>query len=223
MPLTARPHRSVSRRNGRDAECGAYGCAAMGRAAGFTLIEAVVASAILLLTCAGVTGAVTASLRGQGIEEAQMRLERRAQAEIARLSALPYSLPALPPGADGYDPGAARSLLQAVFPHALAAHNAAAAFFTPASAAGPAAFTTVSDHGWGSLRVAASFVTAAEGAWVPADTAAVEGWAVWLNDAPPSSAVRITVRASSPMPQARTAEAALVLDGLRPTVSEPAP
>jgi len=200
-----------------------HGRSATGRAAGFTLIEAIVAAAILLLTSAGVTGAVTASLRAHGIEAAQTRLEQRVQAEAARLGALPYVLPAPPPGIEGYDPGAARSLLQAVFPHALAASNTTAAFFTPASPGAPATFTTVADHEWGSLRVAASFVTAADGVWEPAAAAAVEGWAVWLNDTPPAPAVLVTVRSSSSGSPAHAAEVTLVLDGLRPMVSEPSP
>ncbi len=192
-------------------------------ARGFSLIEAVLASAILLLTAAATTGVVTASLSGREVETTQTHLEQRVQAELARLSALPYVLPAETAGPEGIDPAQASSLLEAVFPHALVEYNSARAFFAPASLDQPCTFTTIAELPWGTMRVTGCFMDHGDVAWQPADASAVDGWAVWLDATPPSSAVRITVEAVSTGPRPHRAEATVVLDALRPSIGEQSP
>lgn len=190
---------------------------------GFSLVEALVAAAILLLATAGVTGVVTASLRAERTETIQQQLEQRVRTELARLSALPYVAPAPAPAPEpqGYDPAQARSLLQAVFPHALEAQNTLPAFFSPASSSEPCTFTTVTEAAWGSLRVTCCFVSATAGEWRPMVATDVEGWAVWLDVVPPSAAVRVTIAAVEEGSGAHRAEVSAVLDALRPRIAEP--
>ena len=192
-------------------------------APGFSIIEAVVAAAILMLATTGVSGVVTASLRAERAEAVQQQLEQRVQAELARLSALPYVLPEAAPGPEGMDPVQARSLLGAVFPHALVMHNTATASFVPGSSGDGGTFTTVRAEAWGSMRVTGRFVSAGDAAWSPAPATCIEGWAVWLEATPPSPAVQVTVEASSSGPRPHRAEASAILDALRPCVAEPAP
>ncbi len=183
---------------------------------GFTLIEAVVATAILLLTSAGVTGAVSASLRGASVEAGQTGLERLVQAEVVRLEALPYMVPVGALGTEGYDPAAAPSLIQTVFPHALLTSNAATSWFTPGIPDKPATFSTVRRSEWGSLTVVGQFVRLRDGVWQPLTSQELEGWAVWLEAIPPSPAVRITVIAETGGPLAHRAEMTVVLCADRP-------
>ena len=186
---------------------------------GFSLVEALVASAILLMASAGVTGVVTASLRAQSAEDARQRLEQRVQAELARLTALPFMAPAPAPVAAGYDPAQARSLVQAVFPHALVARNTPTAFFVPAGPATPAAFTTVS----ASTTVSAGFVNRVGDEWRALPDAVLGGWAVWAAERPPACALRVTVTASDASGRERVATATRVILALRPLHAEASP
>jgi hypothetical protein len=188
-------------------------CGSLKRHGGFSLIEAVVATAILLMASAGVTGAVTASLQGASTEAAQRRLEQDVRAELARLAALPFDAVVAAPPAHGYDPAAARSLLQAVFPHAQAARNTQVASYAAASATTAATFTTTVPGSEGDLRVSATFVEEAEGVWVDASPEAHDAWAVWLDALPPATALRVTVQASA---GAHHAAATTVLSADRP-------
>ena len=181
------------------------------------------AAAILMLSTAGVSGVVTASMRAERAETAQRQLEQRVQSELARLSALPYVLPAVSPGPDGADPARARSLLGAVFPHALVMHNTAAASFAPGSCGRRRHLHDRPQEAWGSMRVTSSFVSPGDAAWPPAPATRIEGWAIWLEATPPSPAVQVTVEASSLGPRPHRAEASVTLDALRPCVAEPAP
>lgn len=190
---------------------------------GFSLLEAIVASAILLLTSAAVTGVITTTLRAQSVEGTQAQLEQRVQAELARLSALPYVLPAAAPGVEGYDPAATQSLLQAVFPHSDLALNVARAFFTPASAEKPCSFTTISEQAWGTMHVVCGFVSMRDGTWAPSPESGVEGWAVWRRATAPASAVLVTIQASAAGEPPHLAETSIVLDALRPLRAEPVP
>jgi hypothetical protein len=177
----------------------------------------------LLLATVGVSGVMTTSLRAQSGEAAQRQLEQRVQAELARLRALPYSLSAPAPGSGGADPAGARSLLEAVFPHALAAHNTPSAFAVQAGPGRPWTFTTARAASWGVLSVECHFVTAVGGTWEPVAAEFVEGWAIWRDAVPPSPGVRITVGAASTGPRPHRAETTVVVAALRPSVMEPAP
>jgi len=90
----------------------------MRRRSGFSLIEAVVASAVLLLTCAAVGGTLAAVLRAERTVRQRSALEKVLVAESARLTSLPFFVQAAPP--QGEAPGDLRpsSLLAVVFPHA---------------------------------------------------------------------------------------------------------
>ena len=124
-----------------------------------------VAAAVLLLTAAAVSGVVSASLRARGVEAARGQLEQALQTELSRLAALPYATPVAPPPGQGYDPAAARSLVQAVFPHAGVVPDLPQAYFTPGTATEAEEFTTVATTAWGRLRTQAEFVCWGGGGW----------------------------------------------------------
>ena len=186
---------------------------------GFSLVEALVAAAVLLLTAAAVSGVVSASLRARGVEAARGRLEQALQTELSRLAALPYATPVAPPPSQGYDPAAARCLLQAVFPHAGVVPDLPQAFFTPGTATGADEFTTVATTAWGKLRTQAVFVCWGGHGWVPAAGDQLSGWAVWQGQVPPAPALRVTVEALGA--SGCCASLTTVLCGDAPRVADP--
>jgi Tfp pilus assembly protein PilV len=192
------------------------------RSRGFSLAEAVVASAILLMTAASVTGVIIASLRAERAEAAQADLEQSVQTELARLGALPFVAPAAAPGLPGGEREEPRSLLEAVFPHALVAQNAASGFYVPATSDAPCSFVTVRESSWGTLRLTCSFMCFRGDTWQATDAGDVDGWAIWRQATPPSSAVRITVEATATGGARRRERVSLILDALRPRIVEPA-
>lgn len=188
------------------------------RRGGFSLIEAVVATGILMLTCVAVSGVLSAALRAQGALEGRGRLEDALIAECARLEALPYWSPA---PAQGSAPGDQRhSLLGQIFPHADPSLNVAgAAYAMLPGAAETAVFVTVVDHEGVVVRRTATFLAPISGGEVPLAPAALVGWTASGAAGPPSSTVRVHMQAEA---QGRTAARCLVLTWLRPSL-EPSP
>jgi len=89
-------------------------------AAGFSLLEVIIAGALLLVTVTGATACVTAvSGAGRQAEDA-MAADRALAAVAARLGSLPFCPSELPASAAARGAGAA-DLVSAVFPHADAA------------------------------------------------------------------------------------------------------
>ncbi len=89
-------------------------------ARGFSLLEVLVASALLLATVTAVSLCVTSVSRGGARLEAAMEADRALRMVAGHLGALPYCAPSYPDAreAAGMD---ATDLVAAVFPHALGA------------------------------------------------------------------------------------------------------
>jgi len=163
------------------------------RREGFSLIEAVIAVAILGLACVAVSGVLSASLKAERSVERRRHLEAVLAAEGERLAALPYYR-----RADGADwPASPASLLGDVFPHASPACNLPEAFYADGSGAA-AAGTFVSDILADDLTVqrVSRFVAASPAGLDPVALEALSAWAVWAEAVPPAGLIEIELQAS---------------------------
>ena len=193
----------------------------MRRRSGFSLIEAVVASAVLLLTCAAVAGTLTAVLRAERTVRQRSALEQVLVAESARLTSLPFFVQAAPP--QGEAPGDLRpsSLLAVVFPHARPELNSPAACYCDGRGAGtPGSFVTLVDADGVVLRRETRFVVGGGTQWDVVIPVAPEGWAVWAGRQVPATTVEIALSVHSGN---RTASTNLILGALRARVAPPSP
>jgi hypothetical protein len=189
----------------------------MQRQCGFSLIEAVVASAVLLLTCVAVGGTLATVLRAERTVRQRSDLEQVLAAESARLTSLPFFVQARPPQGQVVGEVQPTSLLAVVFPHARPEFNAAAAYYYEDRGAGsPGAFVTIVDADGITLRREARFVVGEGTELEVVGPEALEGWAVWASHRLPASKVEIalSVRRGDHM-----ASADLVLAALRAKVA----
>ena len=164
-------------------------------AAGFSLLEVVVAAAVLLATVTAVTFCVTSVSRSGARIEATTDADRVVRAVAGRLWALPYCAVTYPVAraSQGSTPG---DLVAAVFPHALPLENTAAARYVADGeheTAPAGAFITLLDEGGVEVRCVARFLAAGPGTELgPAD---LDGWAVAEADAPPGAGLSIVLSA----------------------------
>jgi len=183
------------------------------RQGGFSLIEAVVAVAILGLACVAVTGLLTTTLRAERSLERRRHLEAVLAAEGERLAALPYYL-----RADGAEwPATPASLLGEVFPHAAPACNTPEAFYADGSGAAPAG-TFSSDVLAGDITVqrVSRFVVASPAGLDPIAAEALSAWAVWSDALPPAGLMEVELQASW---RGLVLKRRLVLSALPPTIA----
>ena len=160
---------------------------------GFSLIEAVIAVAILGLACVAVSGVLGASLKAERSLERRRHLEAVLAAEGERLAALPYYR-----RADGAAwPAMPSSLLGDVFPHASPACNAPEAYYADGSGAA-AAGTFVSDIPTDDLTVhrVSRFVAVSPAGLEPVALEALSDWAVWSDAVPPAGLLEVELQAS---------------------------
>ena len=163
------------------------------RRGGFSLIEAVVAVAILSLACVAVSGVLSTTLRGERSLERRHHVEAVLAAEGERLAALPYYR-----RADGPErPASPASLLGEVFPHASPACNVPEACYSDGSSAAPAG-TFMSDVPADDLIVhrLSRFVAVAPAGLEPLPLEALSAWAVWSDALPPAGLIEIELQAS---------------------------
>jgi prepilin-type N-terminal cleavage/methylation domain-containing protein len=159
---------------------------------GFSLVEVVVAMAVLACVVATSTMVLT------NARSAQRRAERRdiariaVQNEIEMLRSLPFFVAPAP-----MRPGRADAVGH-VFPHALAALNSASAMYCAHDCDdGPAgSFVTSRVTDAGLLKTTAVFVTSTRDGWARVPPAAVEGFAADDSPYPPGAALRVTVACS---------------------------
>jgi prepilin-type N-terminal cleavage/methylation domain-containing protein len=177
------------------------------RSRGFSLVEVVVAAAVLLVACVAVSRVVSVSLASERSIGRRAVVEDALEAECQHLAALPYWCPASPPPPGGQvNP---TSLLGDVFPHALGEYNLAQAYFSEPT------FVTTRVSAEVCLRTVARFVVVdGEGEHAVAG-AGLRGWAVWSGSEPPASSLAVTVQASL---RGSTSVRRLLLTGLRPSV-----
>jgi hypothetical protein len=164
--------------------------------AGFSLLEAVIAAGLLLMTVTAVTLCV-ANVSGAGARlERTMDADRAARRVAERLRTLPFCAPAYPLPAG--EPSS-HDLVGAVFPHAQPSWNTASARYVGA-AGDPVApqgsfVTLIEDHGV-KVRCVAQFLSGPDGP--RADPADVEEWGGGDSVAPPAPALAVELVAVGP-------------------------
>jgi type II secretory pathway pseudopilin PulG len=191
----------------------------MQRQCGFSLIEAVVASAVLLLTCTAVGGTLATVLRVERTVRQRSDLEQVLAAESARLTSLPFFVQAQPPQGEAVGELQPTSLLAVVFPHARREFDSPAAYYCDGLAGGtPGSFVTLVDIDGAALRREARFVVGPKTPPEFVTPEALDGWAVWSGRRLPATRVVIalSVRRGD-----HTASADLVLTALRARVGPP--
>ena len=163
------------------------------RRQGFSLIEAVIAVAILGLACVAVSGVLNATLRAERSLERRRHLEAVLAAECERLMALPYYRRA-DSAATPVDPA---SLLGEVFPHASPACDTPTAFYADGSGAAPAG-SFVSDVLADDLTVhrVSTFVAVSPSGLEPVPLETLSAWAVWSDAVPPAGLVEVELQAT---------------------------
>ena len=166
-------------------------------AGGFSLIEAVVAGAMLLMTVIAVTICVVVASANEVREVKARDVDRAVQQVGERLRRLPFCAAAYP--ASGVSAGtAAGDLVAAVFPHADVLRNdAQARYVGSATADGDEAgsFVSVFTEDDIVIRCIAHFLRRVDGpALQPAD---LTGWDMAYSAAPPGAALSIVLTAGS--------------------------
>ncbi len=160
---------------------------------GFSLIEAVIAVAILGLACVAVSSVLSASLRAERSLERRLRLEAVLAAEGERLAALPYYARAS--GAEW--PATPASLLGEVFPHASPACNTPEAFYADGSAAAAAGtFVSIALVDDLSVHRVARFVAVSPEGLKPVAPETLTAWADWSEALPPAGLIEVELRTS---------------------------
>lgn len=163
------------------------------RTRGFTLLEAVIASALLLVAITAVTACVTSVSRAGARVEREAVGRRAARTVAARLLALPFCADAYPQ-TSAQPSAAAGDLVGAVFPHAVMERNTATARYVagdvePDIPAG--SFVSAFAVGGGAVTCVARFLRAPEGpALAPADLAQ---WDASVALSPPAPSVRLAL------------------------------
>jgi Tfp pilus assembly protein PilV len=152
---------------------------------GFTLVEAVIAVAVLTLGCLAVAGVLHVSLRAEAAEVRRQGERAALDEESARLRALPFFRARVAP--DAGPP----SLLAEVFPHARTALNTGSSVFDGSS--GQALFITHGTVSGLSVRRAARLCREDAGGLVPLTAADLADWTVWDAAEPPALAVVLTL------------------------------
>jgi hypothetical protein len=163
--------------------------------AGFSLLEVVIASALLLITIAAVTTCVVSISRAGTRLGETMNRDRAVRAVADRLGALPFCADSYPQiNAESANP--AGDLVAAVFPHARPAQNTATASYA-AGGEGEApagSFVTWLTEDGVQVKCVARFLAGLDGvtALGPED---LVGWDAAAAGAPPAPtlAVRVTV------------------------------
>jgi type II secretory pathway pseudopilin PulG len=166
----------------------------MKRPRGFSMVEVVVATGLLVLSASAVTGLVLASQGGF----AASRLRTAAHAAAAELVAQARALPFFaedPAGAEST--AVCSSAVARLFPHALREKNTTAAFYVwhDEGECREGAFVTETPAACGSLRTVARFVCATRSGWQPVSISRLEGFAVWSQPVPPAPALLVEVTA----------------------------
>jgi hypothetical protein len=165
--------------------------------AGFSLLEAVIAAGLLLMTIATMTACLANAGAGRAHLKAAMDGDRAVCAVAERLRGLPFCAAAYP------DPGSARGpvatdLVAAVFPHARVSENTDAARYVAAGMEADVpsgSFVTLLEDQGVEMRCVARFLEAEGG--VALGGAELDGWSVGEWDAPPGSVLEVHLTAVS--------------------------
>jgi type II secretory pathway pseudopilin PulG len=185
---------------------------------GFSLIEALVAAAILLTTCLTASALLVNALGAGRFVDRRAAVDEVLASERARLAVLPYyALTSAPAdGAPWCDPEAP-SLLAQVFPHALTGGNTTAASYRDDGDG--AVFVTQRTLRGVDIRCEARFVRRIGSDWTVLPAASVSGWAIWRSGALPAAAVELRLRATA---GTRSSSLQIRLGALSPAVEKAA-
>ena len=163
------------------------------RAAGFSLLEAVIAAGLVLMTVTAVTVCVGSVSRAGVRLDKTMDADRAVRGVAERLRALPFCAPAYPLPTDQ---PAGPDLVAAVFPHATPWRNIPAARYVDAAgdaAAAPGSFVTLIEQDGVEVRCVARFLTGPDGPSLgPPDVA---GWDGGASGEPPAPAIAVELSA----------------------------
>jgi len=184
---------------------------------GFSLLEVVVAAALLFMTVTAVSAAVVGVSRSGARLHASMSADRAVRSEAERLRALPYCAVSYP------QPGAGRGtngpdLVAAVFPHADLAQNAPSARYVAAaddSGAPAGSFVTLVTRDGVVVRCVARFLAGPEGPELGPEQLA--GWDVAGSDAPPAPSLSVALSADPGGRSVRLVRSALTVPPLAPS------
>jgi hypothetical protein len=180
---------------------------------GFSLIEAVVAVAILCLACVTVSGVLSTSLRAERSVERRRHMEAVLAAEGERLTALPYYRRS----EEATRPATPACLLAEVFPHALPACNVPEAHYADGSDAALAGtFVSVIVVDDLTVHRVSRFMATSPIGLEPVPVETLSGWAVWSDALPPAGLIEVELQASW---RGLTVERKLVLSALPPSVA----
>ena len=185
----------------------------------FTLVEAVVAAALLLATCVAISAVLSAATKADGAAGDRDDLERILTSECQRLEALPYSggdaVGPRPPGAPTLD-----SLVSEVFPWARPELNTGDRWYVD-DVGSDEAGTFVSSVDLGGFRVRRDAVFLADERDPAGRLGVAEfvGWDCASGARPPATTLSVTVNVSA---RGRSVSRTLVLTALRPSL-EPSP
>ena len=156
-----------------------------------TLIEAVVAAAVVLTVSTAATGACLSARAAAGAGNGRQAAESCVAAQVEALRALPFDDPSYLGAAPPAD------LLATVFPHADVARNVPAAFFAIEPRDGCAAgtfFTVLGDAG-ARRTIAATFLVAGATGFRPLDPARLAGYDHTVETPVPAAALLLRVSA----------------------------
>ena len=160
---------------------------------GFSLIEALIAAAILLLICLSVSGTVLATMRAEAVLDRRALLEQLVEAERVRLAALPYVRRVAAPTSGTEWLASEKSLVGEVFPHGRPQHNTADASLGE-DEEGPLFVTRYGRDGVAIERTA-RFIRRDPSGWACLSAAELSQWAVWESP-PPATSLQVTLVAT---------------------------
>ena len=168
----------------------------MSTGAGFTLVEVMVATGLLLATVTAAGGLLGTTIRCASTTQDRERSSSEVQDWLCLVRALPFATTT-----DA--PSDTMTVVAKLFPHADPGHNTATAEYHPsATPEYPAgSFTTRTELLGGSLSVTAQFAVCAGGQWGPAPMSALTGWGAAGASLPaPSLLLRLDYRSAHGSP-----------------------
>jgi Tfp pilus assembly protein PilV len=204
----------------------------LGDRRGLTLIEVVVATAIIMGVVLATSDGVVA-VKGMTARSARRQAaEAAVAAELEHLRSLPFA-PAAAAGATLADATPACDLLSSVFPHADMARDTDDARFAPEARddCPPGTFFTVVALPIGRMTIAATFVAGTADGWQAVPASGLAGYDVRRSVELPSAAllVRVTVAWQAGAKQGTVSRSAIISDPAQgpcriaaPSASEPA-
>ena len=188
---------------------------------GFSLLEVVIAAALLFMTVTSVSAAVVGVSRAGARLRDSMDADRAVRSEAERLRTLPYCATSYPQPGGGYGADGA-DLVAAVFPHAVVAQNAPSAQYVAAadgSGAPAGSFVTLVTRDGMVVRCVARFLEGPDGLQLGPEQLA--GWDLALADAPPAPTLSVTLSADPGGRSIRLVRSALSVPSLPPVPSLP--